>query len=161
MHPWPGGVGWYNPLLTARFVGPLFAPTIALPLGELLIGPGVDAVFAPQEPPADYRERAAVELVLRPAELIANAEDLNGLKAFVTAQAPNYGAIQARAVVITGDRDTIVTPRIHAEAIAAVLPRGRLIVLPGVGHMLHHVAADVVSKAIDEIAASGLPPAAN
>ena len=60
-------------------------------------------MFAPQQPPADYRERAAVELVLRPTELIANAEDLNGLKAFVTAQAPNYGEIQAPTVVITGD----------------------------------------------------------
>ena len=160
-HPWPGGVAWYNPILTARFVGPLFARTVALPLGELLIGPGVTAVFAPQAPPADYRERAAVELVLRPSELIANAEDINGLKAFVTAQAPSYGAIRAPVVVITGDRDETVTPRIHAEAIAAVLPRGKLIVLPGVGHMLHHAAADVVSKAIDEIAASELPRAAN
>jgi pimeloyl-ACP methyl ester carboxylesterase len=155
-HPWQGGVGWYNPILTAPIVGPLFAHTIALPLGELLVGAGVTAVFAPQAPPADYRERAAVELVLRPAELVANAEDLNGLKAFVAAQAPGYGAIQAPAVIITGDRDVTVTPRIHAEAIAAVLPRGRLIVLPGVGHMLHHTAADVVSKAIDEMAASEL-----
>ena len=132
-HPWPGGVGWYNPILTARLVGPLFARTVALPLGKLLIGPGVQVVFAPQQPPADYRERAAVELVLRPAELIANAEDLNDLKAFITAQAPNYGAIRTPAVVITGDADTIVSPRIHAEAIAAVLPRGKLIVLPGHG----------------------------
>jgi pimeloyl-ACP methyl ester carboxylesterase len=151
-HPWPGGVGWYNPILTARIVGPLFASTFALPLGKLLIGSGVEAVFAPQQPPADYRERAAVELVLRPAELIANAEDLNDLKAFITAQAPNYGAIRMPAVVITGDADTTVSPRIHAEAVAAVLPRGKLIVLPGMGHMLHHAAADTVNDAIDEIA---------
>ena len=82
-------------------------------------------VFAPQEAPPDYRERAAVEVVLRPNELIANAEDLNGLKAFVTAQAPHYAEIQAPVIVITGDRDNTVSPRIHSEAIAArvVLPR--------------------------------------
>jgi pimeloyl-ACP methyl ester carboxylesterase len=160
-HPWQGGVGWYNPILTAPVIGALFANTIALPLGELLIGPGVTAVFAPQEPPADYRDRAAVELVLRPSELIANAEDLNGLKAFVAGQAPGYGAIRAPVIVIAGDRDTTVSPRIHAEAIAAALPHGKLMVLPGIGHMLHHAAADTVNLAIDEIAADEISRPAN
>jgi pimeloyl-ACP methyl ester carboxylesterase len=121
-------------------------------LGQLLAGPAVQAVFAPQEPPPDYRERAAVDLVLRPSELIANAEDLNGLKAFVGAQAPHYLEIQAPVIVITGDRDNTVSPRIHSEAIAAVLPRVNLIVLPGMGHMLHHAAAGRVIAAIDEVA---------
>jgi pimeloyl-ACP methyl ester carboxylesterase len=151
-HPWPGGVGWYNPILTAPGIGPLFARTLALPLGQLLIGPGIVSVFAPQPAPADYRDRAAVELLLRPAELIANAEDLNGLKAFVSSQVPKYATIQAPTVVITGDIDRTVTARIHSEAIAAVLPRGKLVVLPGIGHMLHHAAADVVVAEINKIA---------
>ncbi|MEA2980701.1 MAG: hypothetical protein QOF09_2524 [Alphaproteobacteria bacterium] len=160
-HPWEGGVGWYNPILTTPVVGPLFANTVALPLGKLLIGPGVKVVFAPQEPPANYRERSALELVLRPSELIANAEDMTQLKAFVTAQAPNYGPIQAPVIVITGDADKTVTPRVHAEAIAAVLARGKLIVLPGIGHMLHHAAAGSVAGAIDEIASGRLSRTAN
>jgi pimeloyl-ACP methyl ester carboxylesterase len=151
-HPWPGGVGWYNPLLTVPIAGPLFARTIAWPLGQWLVGPAITAVFAPQEPPPGYRERAAVDLVLWPNELIANAEDLNGLKAFVAAQAPHYPEIQAPVIVITGDRDNTVSPRIHSEAIAAVLPRVNLIVLPGMGHMLHHAAAERVIAAIDEVA---------
>ena len=85
-HPWPGGVGWYNPLLTTPVIGPLFAHTLALPLGKLLVGPGVKAVFAPQEPPEDYRKRAAAEMMLRPSELIANAEDLSA------AQGVRHGA---------------------------------------------------------------------
>jgi pimeloyl-ACP methyl ester carboxylesterase len=157
-HPWPGGVGWYNPILTTRFVGPLFLRALALPLGKLLVGPAIRAVFAPQQPPADYRNQAAVDLVLRDAELIANAEDLMALKAFVTAQAPNYGAIQTPTIVMTGDIDKTVSPHIHSEAIAAMLPRGKLIVLPGIGHMLHHAAAGVVADAVDEVA-SGRPSA--
>ena len=160
-HPWPGGVGWYNPVLTVPVIGPLFARFVALPLGELLMGPGVQAVFAPQSPPADYVDRAAVELVLRPAELIANAEDLVALKAFVTAQAPKYAAIQAPTAVITGDVDRTVSPRIHSMTIAAMLPRGKLTVLPGIGHMLHHAAPDVVIEAIDAIAGGRFPQAAN
>ena len=159
-HPWPGGVAWYNPILATRFVGPLFARAIALPLGELLVGPGIRAVFVPQQPPADYRNQAEVDLVLRASELIANAEDITALKAFVTAQAPNYRAIQMPTIVITGDIDKTVSPHIHAEAIVAMLPRAKLIVLPGMGHMLHHAAASVVADAVDEIASGGLSPAA-
>ena len=33
-----------------------------------------------------------------------------------------------------------------------MLPRGRLIVLPGIGHMLHHAAPGIVIEAIDELA---------
>ena len=42
-------------------------------------------------------------------------------------------------------------------AIAAMLPRGKLTVLPGIGHMLHHVAAERVIEAIDEIASGWFP----
>jgi pimeloyl-ACP methyl ester carboxylesterase len=147
-HPWKGGVGWYNPILTTPVIGPLFARTIALPIGKLMTGPVVTSVFAPHKPPQDYAERTAVELVLRPAELIANAEDLTELKPFVTAQAPSYAAIAAPVTIITGDLDYVVPLQVHAEAIAAVLPHGKLVVLPGVGHMVHHVAADAVADAI-------------
>jgi pimeloyl-ACP methyl ester carboxylesterase len=33
-----------------------------------------------------------------------------------------------------------------------MLPHSRLIVLPGVGHMVHHVAAEAASEAIAELA---------
>jgi pimeloyl-ACP methyl ester carboxylesterase len=154
-HRWPGGIGWYNPILTTPLIGPLFARTVALPLGMMLAESAVKVVFAPQTPPEDYARRSALEMLLRPSELIANAEDLGRLKEFVTAQAPNYGAIQASTAVITGDRDRTVSPDIHARAIAAVLPRGRLTLLPGVGHMLHHAAADRIVEAIDAVAAAG------
>jgi pimeloyl-ACP methyl ester carboxylesterase len=35
-----------------------------------------------------------------------------------------------------------------------VLPHGRLIMLPGTGHMLHYAAPEVVIAAIDELAAN-------
>ena len=153
-YPWPGGVGWYNPIVANSVVGWVFARTLALPLGKLLLKPAVGVVFAPQLPPPDYVERAGAELILRPRELTANAEDLTGLKAFVTAQAPHYGEIETPTIVIAGDEDTTVSPDIHAKHIVRVLPHGRLIMLPGVGHMLHHAAPEVVIAAIDELAAN-------
>jgi pimeloyl-ACP methyl ester carboxylesterase len=130
-------------------IGPLFAYTLALPLGMLLIGNGIAGVFAPQEPPPDYARRTAVRLMLRPAEFIANAQDIAALKDFVTAQVPRYRAIAAPTMVISGDRDTVVSIDLHARAVAALIAGARLVVLEGIGHMPHHAAADRIVAAID------------
>src|SRR5262249_30470390 len=131
--------------------GRLFVQTFAFPLGSLLIAPAVASVFEPQLPPADYLRRAATRLVLRPQEFIANAQDLAVLKDFVTAQAPRYGAIMAPAVIISGDHDTTVHLETHARKAAKSIPGAKLVVLRGIGHMPHHVAAGSIVAAIDEL----------
>ena len=47
----------------------------------------------------------------------------------------------------------VVAPRRHAFAFAAAAPKAKLVVLPGIGHMLHHVAAERVIAEIEELAA--------
>jgi pimeloyl-ACP methyl ester carboxylesterase len=151
-HPWPGSIFWYNALAVTPLIGPLFVHALALPLGSLVIGDAIANVFAPQRPPPDYVRRTASRLVLRPAEFMANAHDLAALKAFVTAQVPRYRAITAPTVIISGDRDTVVSLRIHARAVAALIPGAKLIVLEGIGHMPQHAAAREIVAAIDELA---------
>jgi pimeloyl-ACP methyl ester carboxylesterase len=153
LYPWKTGIAWYYSLAATPILGPLFAHTLAVPAGAVLIRPAVGTVFAPQDAPADYADRAAIALVLRPQTFLANARDVAGLHAFVTRQAPFYNRIKAPTVIITGDRDTVVSPDIHARALAAKLPNSKLVVLDGVGHMPHHVAPDRVVAAIDEVAA--------
>jgi pimeloyl-ACP methyl ester carboxylesterase len=150
-HPWRGGLSWYNALLTTPVAGLVFAHALALPAGELLLESGAESVFAPQPMPQDYLRRAGIRLLLRPAEFIANAQDIAILKAFVTAQVPRYRDIAAPTVVLTGDADVTVSPQLHARAIAAAVPDARLVVLPGIGHMPQHVAADDVVAAIDSV----------
>jgi pimeloyl-ACP methyl ester carboxylesterase len=152
-HPWRGGLSWYNALLTTPVAGLVFAHALALPAGELLLESGAESVFAPQPMPPDYLRRAGIRLLLRPAEFIANAQDIAILKAFVAAQVPRYGDIAVPTVVLTGDADVTVLPQLHARAIAAAVPDARLVVLPGIGHMPQHVAADDVIAAIDSVSA--------
>jgi pimeloyl-ACP methyl ester carboxylesterase len=89
--------------------------------------------------------------VLRPAEFVANAQDLAMLREFVAAQVPRYRAIAAPTVIISGDRDTTVSIDLHARAAAALIPEARLIVLKGIGHMPQHAAAGEIVAAIDEL----------
>jgi pimeloyl-ACP methyl ester carboxylesterase len=119
-HPWRGGVGWLNELVTIPVIGPLIAHTLILPVGYFLVPSGVHSAFAPQSPPPDYVACNGAMLVLRPSEYLANAQDLVALKDFVTKQAPHYKEIQVPVAIIAGDTDSNVSTDIHARVIAAV-----------------------------------------
>jgi pimeloyl-ACP methyl ester carboxylesterase len=152
-HPWRGGVGWYNRVVTTPVIGPLLAHTITLPLGLLLAKPGARNVFLPQTMPEDYVRKTATLLLLRPREFLANARDLMTLKAAVAAQVPRYGEISMPATVISGDVDKTVSTSIHSRPFAAVVAHAKLIVLPGVGHMVQNVAADLVVAEVETMIA--------
>jgi pimeloyl-ACP methyl ester carboxylesterase len=152
-YPWRGGVGWYNKLITTPVIGPLLAYTITLPLGYFLTEPGARHVFLPQTLPARFVENTATPLLLRPREFLANAWDLVTLKEAVREQAPRYARITAPVVVISGDADKTVWPDIHSRPFAATVPHARLIILPGVGHMVQNAAPELVLREIDAMIA--------
>ena len=153
-HPWTGGIAWFYTLAALPIIGPLFARTIVLPAALPFLEPLCLPVFAPQPMPEHYAHRAAVALLLRPSAFLANARDVAQLLAEVTRQSPRYAEIAAPTVIITGDRDTIVSPTIHSKALAATLPRAKLIVLEGVGHAVQHVAAELVVAEIEKLSAA-------
>ncbi len=152
-HPWEGSIDWYNVVLSTPVIGRLFAHTVALPLSLLLLDGGVASVFAPQSAPADYVRRAAIRLLLRPAQFVANAQDIAALKAFVAAQVSRYAEIGVPTIIVTGSADGTVSPQLHARAFAAAVPRARLVMLAGIGHMPHHVEPDQVVAAVEHLAA--------
>jgi pimeloyl-ACP methyl ester carboxylesterase len=163
-YPWPGGVGWYNQLATTPVIGPLLAYTITLPLGLFLTEPGARNVFLPQAMPDNFVRDTATHLLLRPREFLANARDLVTLKDAVREQAPRYAEIEAPVVVISGDLDKTVSTNIHSRPLAAAVRGAKLIVLPGVGHMIQNAAPDLVVREIEAMvgnATRGTAAAAN
>jgi pimeloyl-ACP methyl ester carboxylesterase len=164
-YPWRGGVGWYNKVVTTPVIGPLLAYTITLPLGYFLTEPGARGVFLPQAIPNGFVEVTATSLLLRPREFLANAWDLVTLKAAVVEQAAHYRDIKAPAVVISGDADKTVWTNIHSRPLVAAVPNAKLIVLPGIGHMVPYAAPDLIVHEIDamigNIAQSTAAAAAN
>ena len=149
-YPWPGGVGRYNQIVSMPVIGPFLAYTITLPLGTLLAGPGVRGVFLPQAMPEGFMENTATSLLLRPREFLANARDLVTLKAAVAEQAPRYREIKAPITIIAGDAtDKTVSTNIHSRPLAATAPNARLIVVPGVGHMVQYAVPDLVISEIE------------
>jgi pimeloyl-ACP methyl ester carboxylesterase len=148
-YPWPGGVGWYNKLVTTPVIGPLLAYTVTLPLGFFLTEPGARGVFLPQVMPENFVGNTATPLLLRPREFLANARDLVTLKAAVAEQAPRYADIRVPTVVISGDIDKTVSTNIHSRPFAKAVPDAKLIVLPDVGHMVQNAAPELVISEIE------------
>ena len=141
---------WLYIVFATPVAGWLYARTLALPLGLPFIGLAMASAFLPQWPPRGYIKRSAALLLLRPATFLANARDVAGLRAFNEHQVARYGTLSPPTVIMTGDRDMVVAPRRHALALAVVAPRAKLIVLPGIGHMLHHAATDEVVAVIEQ-----------
>ncbi|MBV9461400.1 MAG: alpha/beta hydrolase [Bradyrhizobium sp.] len=148
-HPWYGGVGFYNSAVTTPIIGPLLAYTVTLPLGLLLAEKSASAVFAPQAMPENFVTDSATPLLLRPREFLCNARDLVTLKAAVTEQSPRYGDIKAPVLIISGDVDKTVSTVIHSRMFAKAVPNAKLIVLPGIGHMIQNAVPDLVVSEIE------------
>jgi pimeloyl-ACP methyl ester carboxylesterase len=143
---------WNNAVL-ATPIGWLFAHTLALPFGAVLLRPGVKLAFLPQAMPSGYVERSASALILRPASLMANWADVGGMHYFLKDEMGRYPALAVPTSVFVGDRDPLV-PHGHCNDLAAMSPNVKVTVLPGFGHMLHHDAADQIVAAVEELAGS-------
>ena len=151
-HPWPGGIAWYYGPAASPVLGPLFSRVVAVPVASMVLEQGAAAVFAPQPLPLDYIEKARVRLLLRPETFVANAQDVSALHGFVSRQNTRHGEIDQPMTIITGDRDTIVSPVIHSTALSRQVAGSKLIVLPGVGHQPHYAAPDLVLAEIRALA---------
>jgi pimeloyl-ACP methyl ester carboxylesterase len=153
LYPFPRRVTWLYEIFALPVFGWLNAHTLALPLGLPFIGLGMASAFLPQRPPRGYIGRTGALLLLRPATFRANAHDVADLRSALVSQAARYGTITAPTLIMTGDRDMVVPAKQHAIACAAAVPNAKLVVLPGIGHMLHHAAADRVVAEIEALAA--------
>ena len=82
------------------------------------------------------------------------------LKAAVAQQAARYSAITAPITILSGDVDKTVSTNIHSRPLAAAAPNARLIVLPGIGHMVQNAVPDLVTSEIEAMLGSHATSAA-
>jgi pimeloyl-ACP methyl ester carboxylesterase len=100
--------------------------------------------------------KTATPLLLRPREFLANAWDLVTLKAAVAEQALCYARIRCRSRSLRATS----TRRSRPTFIRARSPSTKLIVLPGVGHMVQHAVPDLVVAEIEAMIARMVPSTA-
>lgn len=137
-HPWPGGVLWYYRVANLPIIGHFFAWCVAAFVGKSRAHCAAVAVFAPDRMPKDYPEAVGAELALRPSQFLANAADIVGLKQHVQAMSTNYASITTPALIVTGSKDDVVWPHLHAHGLLRDLQNAKLVEYDDCGHMPHH-----------------------
>lgn len=145
--PWWARIGLHPPVLW------LLTRTVAVPLGLSYLPKAAHGVFAPQAMTEGYVETARAGLILRPGAALANIQDLVGLPAALAELAPRYGGLAVPTLIVGGTDDPVVRTGVQAGPLAQTIPGARLVELPGIGHMLHYVAADALVTEIDAFAA--------
>jgi pimeloyl-ACP methyl ester carboxylesterase len=148
--------GYYFP--TARLDVPI-AATPAIPMlgdvmrytvsalfARLMLNRTVKAMFSPQPVPAHFVPNIVREMMVRPSQIRANAEDAAFMIPAAASLSKRYEQLTIPVVILAGDADKVVDPNGHARRLHAKLLNSELHVLPGLGHMLHYFAAeDIVS----------------
>lgn len=137
----PRATPWFGPLVSQAAHARL-DPAV-LPLLQ-------KAMFAPQDIPEAWARRFPHAEVLRAEQMTANGEDISEMPA-LGQLALTYRAIATPTVILSGDKDMIVSPNRHARGLAQALPNARLELLPGLGHMIHHFAQDRIAAAVAEL----------
>lgn len=151
-HPYPGPNAWHAQLAATPVIGPIFAWLLVPVLGPPMSEAGVQGSFGPADPPTDYAGQIGLALLFRPSQFLANGQDIVATKSEFAIQAQRYGEITAPTVILTSDQDTVVSPRIHALALAQDIPAAELVTLPGAGHAPQWTRSDACIAAVDRIA---------
>ncbi|MEM0990574.1 MAG: alpha/beta hydrolase [Pseudomonadota bacterium] len=113
----------------------------------------VQRIFRPQSPPPGYTDYVGGPLSLQTKALVANKADIAALNTGLRRMSPDYHRLNLPIEIVSGTEDFIINPDRQPRPLAERLKNRRLTLLPGVGHMAHHVAEDEVIAAIDRIAA--------
>jgi len=149
-NPYPGKPAWWARLAAAPLAGDAFCLLVPW-LGPIVSSATVANNFWPASAPVTYAEDASVGLIFRPRAFRASAQDVCATKREFAAQQPRYAELLTPAVIITAEKDRIVSPKRHARALAADLPAAELVIAPDAGHMPHRLRTDLVIAAIRRV----------
>lgn len=155
--------GYYYPsarldaLMTAPValpvIGDVMRYTVTAVSARLLIERSVEAMFAPNEVPESFFPTLSREMMLRPVQLRANAEDAAFMIPAAAANRARYLSLRMPVTIVAGEADKVVDPQDQAVRLHQEVTHSELLLLPEVGHMVHHVALDTVVSAVERISA--------
>ncbi|HEV2560145.1 MAG TPA: alpha/beta hydrolase [Microvirga sp.] len=154
--------GYYFPTLRADVI--LFSPpaipvvgdamryTISPPLARLMLPGLIAKLFQPAPVTERFDREIPKEMMLRPIHLRAAAEDAALMTPAAAEMQDHYGEIEAPVAIITGADDQIADVGRQSHRLHGAIPHSTFEAIPGLGHMIHHLAPDAVARAVDRVA---------
>jgi pimeloyl-ACP methyl ester carboxylesterase len=132
-------------------IGDLLRYTISPPLGALM-APVVSAqLFAPAE--VDPAISSELAMAIRPWQIRANAEDTALMVPSAAQMEHRYHHLTVPVAIVAGAGDKVVSPA-QSERLAEEIPESQLLVMDGVGHMVHYTAKELIAETIASMASA-------
>lgn len=131
-------------------LGDLVRGAVTPAIGRMMWPTFVRKVFAPNAVTEGFEEGFPKALALRPSQLKAVSEDTRAMSPGARRVVGRIRDLKVPLVVVAGQDDAIVHTDQHSVRLAREVTESRLHLVPGAGHMIHHVAPDRVLAAIDE-----------
>ncbi|MGL4279417.1 MAG: alpha/beta fold hydrolase [Albidovulum sp.] len=150
--PWDTPLSTYYRLTSTPILRRVAVPLITAWLPQGPVDAAAAEVFAPDPVPEGYLAGFGAGMTLRRQTLYINAAARAALLSEIRALAPRYPRLAMPIEAVHGDADTTVGLGIHSQPLARAAETVRLAVLPGIGHMPHHVAPEAIVAAIDRAA---------
>ena len=136
-------------------VGDVMRYTVTAMTGRALMKSMVRGMFAPDDVPPEFFSVLSREMMLRPVQLRANAEDAAFLIPEAMSGSDRYRELLMPVTIVTGDQDLVVSWTDHSKRLHEELPHSELVVVPGTGHMVHYAAPEKVVSAVADIEGAG------
>jgi pimeloyl-ACP methyl ester carboxylesterase len=137
-------------LLSQSAVEPVMGMPFGPKLARHMAARALERVFAPNPVPPGYAA-LPIELMIRPGQLRANADDLHALNPDILAIQRQYRHFRVPLEILVASQDGVVEPRRHGRRLAALVPGARLTELAATGHMLHHVHPEALVAAVSRL----------
>ena len=131
-------------------LGDILSYTVLPVAARITLNKTVKAMFAPKPVPANFLKVLDREMLLRPKQIQAAAQDAVFMIPGAARLRKRYREIESSVVIVAGDNDLVVDVDAHARKLHEEISGSELIVLPGVGHMAHYAAPDQLAGAIDK-----------
>jgi pimeloyl-ACP methyl ester carboxylesterase len=111
-------------------IGDILRYTVSPLAARLTLNKTVKGMFAPQPVPPEFLPALSREMLVRPMQIRANAEDAAFMIPAAAALQKRYVEMTAPAVIFAGEADPVVDPDAHARRLHSDLSNSGLHVLP-------------------------------
>ncbi|WP_028215281.1 alpha/beta fold hydrolase [Paraburkholderia mimosarum] len=135
-------------------VGDVLRYTVSPLIARLLLERTVATMFAPTPVPDSFFDAIAKEMITRPSQIRAVAEDAATMVPAAARLSHRYAALSMPVRIFAGAQDRIVAPQAHSVRLHDALTHSSLVVVPGAGHMVHYAVAPEIIAAIDAMSAA-------
>lgn len=133
--------------------GDIIRPTLSPFIGRLIWPALIQKFFSPSPITARWEAEFPVWMTLRPGQILASAVETALMTSEAFWLAARYKELQMPIIIMAGTDDMHVATKMHSERLHDQIPHSKLILVPGVGHMIHHVVPGQVLEAIEAAAA--------